>query len=154
VHVSIVRDVQRVGAGELRGTVLLPVRPVELLHPDAGQGALHGRPAGLVRFARNRHRLRKARRVRDVDDDERLQGELIKALPRRSSREWGELTRAASVGAEGRARVMSSRSSDPAEKVWNEMYQVGLWGFGRLSLTSPTAWGGGDSEDGDDAVAQ
>jgi hypothetical protein len=39
-------------------------------------------------------------------------GELIKALPRRSSREWGELTRAASVGAEGRARVMSSRSSD------------------------------------------
>jgi hypothetical protein len=74
VHVSIVRDVQRVGAGELRGTVLLPVRPVELLHPDAGQGALHGRLAGLVRFARNRHRLRKARRVRDVDDDERPAG--------------------------------------------------------------------------------
>jgi hypothetical protein len=109
----------------------------------------------LVRFARNRHRLRKERRVWDVDDDERLQGVLIKALPRRSSREWGELARAASVGAEGRARVMSSRSSDPAEKVWNEMYQVGLWGFGRLSLTSPTAWGGGDSEkDGDDGVAQ
>ncbi|TVU02532.1 hypothetical protein EJB05_51942, partial [Eragrostis curvula] len=99
----------------------------------------------LVRLARTR--LRKPRRVLDVDDDERLQGELIKsaaALPRRS-KEWGELARAAALGADGRARVMSSRS-DPSEKVWMEMYQVGLWGFGRLSFSPPTALGGGDSE--------
>lgn len=104
----------------------------------------------LVRLARNR--LGKARRrVRDVDDseygDERLQRELVKALPRGNGREWGELARAAAVGAEGRARGPSSRaSSDPAEKVWMEMYQVGLWGFGRLSLSPPAARPGGDAE--------
>jgi len=42
VHEADVRDVQRVGGGELRGAVLLPVRRGEL--PDAGahQGALRG----------------------------------------------------------------------------------------------------------------
>ncbi|GJN18274.1 hypothetical protein PR202_gb05417 [Eleusine coracana subsp. coracana] len=105
----------------------------------------------LVRLARKRNRLRKARRVRDVDDEDddadgRLQRELVKALPRRGSREWGELARAA---AEGRARATSARSSDPAEKVWMEMYQVGLWGFGRLSLSPPEGSGGGG-----DAAAQ
>jgi hypothetical protein len=102
----------------------------------------------LVRLARNRHRPRKVRRVRDVDDDERLQGEVIKvaAALQRQSREWGELTCAAAVGAE------DSSMSDPAEKVWMEMYQVGLWGFGRLSLSPPAAGGGGESgKDGDDA---
>jgi hypothetical protein len=72
----------------------------------------------LVRLARNRHQLRKVWHVRDVDDDERLQGELIKvaAVLQWPIREWGELAYAATVSAEG------SSMSDPAEKVWTEMY--------------------------------
>ncbi|XP_062179747.1 uncharacterized protein LOC133884375 [Phragmites australis] len=105
-----------------------------------------------VRLARRR--LRKARRVRDLDDDGRLKGELgafAAVLPQRS-KEWGELPGAAAFVAEGRARAPSSRT-DAAEKVWAEMYQVGLWGFGRLSFSAPAAGGGGDSEkDGDDAA--
>ncbi|KAF7022922.1 hypothetical protein CFC21_035555 [Triticum aestivum] len=42
---AVMRDMRRVGGGQLRGTVLLPVRRGELLHAGARQGALHGGPA-------------------------------------------------------------------------------------------------------------
>ena len=75
--------------------------------------------------------------------------------PRRS-KEWGaELARAAAAGgAEARAKV-SSRM-DASDEVWADMYQVGLWGFGRLSFSAPVvAGGGGDSEtDGGDAAPE
>jgi len=40
--------------------------------------------------------------------------------------------------------------------VWADMYQVGLWGFGRLSFSAPVVAGaGGDSEtDGGDAAPE
>ncbi|KAL6842626.1 hypothetical protein ACP4OV_027470 [Aristida adscensionis] len=173
-----------------------------------------------VRLARSRRRgaLRKARRVRDLDDERRGEpgarsaalprrskewGELAAgsaalprrskewgelpagsaALPRRSkewselaagsaglprrSKEWGELVAGSAalprrskewsepsgVLAEGRARVPSARA-DAAELAWAEMYQVGLWGFGRLSFSASAAAVGGDSgkDDGDDAA--
>ncbi|XP_062206310.1 uncharacterized protein LOC133908342 [Phragmites australis] len=102
----------------------------------------------VVRLARRRQlcALRNARRVRDLD--EKQQDQLGDAAPRRS-KECAELAGAVIVGAEGRAKV-SSRE-DAADKVWVEMYKVGLWGFGRLSFSA--TGGGGDCEkDGDDAA--
>lgn len=42
---AVLRDVRRVGGGELRGAVLLPLRRGELPHAGARQGALRGGPA-------------------------------------------------------------------------------------------------------------
>ncbi|KAL6615656.1 hypothetical protein ACP70R_037926 [Stipagrostis hirtigluma subsp. patula] len=111
----------------------------------------------VVRLARSRRRgaLRKATRVRDLDDVER-QGDLaakVAALPRRS-KEWGELDgTTAAVVAGGRARTLSSRT-DSAEKMWAEIYQVGLWGFGRLSFSAAGVGVSGDSEKGNDDAAE
>jgi len=104
-----------------------------------------------ARLARRRLRKARARRVRDMGDDEQQKQQLG---PRRS-KEWGELARAAAAGgAEARAKV-SSRM-DASDEVWADMYQVGLWGFGRLSFSAPVvAGGGGDSEtDGGDAAPE
>ncbi|KAJ1284475.1 hypothetical protein BS78_03G207300 [Paspalum vaginatum] len=98
----------------------------------------------VARFARRRLRKARARRVRDLDlDDEPPQ------CPRRS-KEWGEqLAVVVGAGAEGRAKV-SSRV-DSFEKVWVDMYQVGLWGFGRLSISAAVGQGGDSEKDGDTA---
>ncbi|CAO2170752.1 unnamed protein product [Urochloa humidicola] len=101
----------------------------------------------VARIARRRlQKARRARRVRDMDeDDEHRQ----KQGPRRSKQDWGELARAAAVGSsEARAKV-SSRM-DASEEVWADMYQVGLWGFGRLSFSAPTAGGGGGDSDSEE----
>lgn len=95
----------------------------------------------VARLVRRRLRKARARRVRDLDDEQQ-------GTPRRS-KEWGELARAAAVGVDARANV-SSRM-DASEKVWADMYQDGLWGFGRLSFSAPVAGVGGDCEDGDTA---
>jgi hypothetical protein len=96
----------------------------------------------VARLARRRPRKGRARRVRDMgeDDDER-QG------PRRS-KECGDLPRAAA--ADERAKV-SSRMDASSEKVWVDMYQVGLWGFGRLSFSAAAGAGSDPDKDGDTA---
>jgi len=114
-----------------------------------------------ARLARRRLRKARARRVRDLGDDEqqkqkqKQQQQQQQQGPRRS-KEWGaELARAAAAGgAEARAKV-SSRM-DASDEVWADMYQVGLWGFGRLSFSAPVVAGaGGDSEtDGGDAAPE
>ncbi|OEL16571.1 hypothetical protein BAE44_0022411 [Dichanthelium oligosanthes] len=103
-----------------------------------------------ARLARRRTLKARARRVRDLDVDDELQRKQVG--PRRS-KEWGEMARAAAVGAaEGREKV-SSRM-DSSEKVWADMYQVGLWGFGRLSFSAPVAAGGGDLQKDGDAASE
>ncbi|CAO2191189.1 unnamed protein product [Urochloa humidicola] len=104
--------------------------------------------AGMAR--RRLRKARRARQVRDMDDEHQQQ----KQGPRRSKQDWAELARAAAVGsAEGRAKV-SSRM-DASEEVWADMYQVGLWGFGRLSFSAPAAGdGGGDSEQDGNAASE
>lgn len=86
--------------------------------------------------------LRKTRRVRDLDDQlyqvEGLGGS--GGAARVSKEDWGELGRAAASGwwentsdvnllGDGRMRVSVT------EKAWMEMYDVGHWGFGRLSFS-------------------
>ena len=102
----------------------------------------------VARIARRRLRKARTRRVRYLDDDdEQGQG------PRRSKERWGDLPRAVvdDGAGDGGSRVKVSSRMDVSEKVWVDMYQVGLWGFGRLSF-SAAGGGGGDSEkDGDTA---
>jgi len=113
-----------------------------------------------ARLARRRLRKARARRVRDLGDDEqqkqkqKQQQQQQQQGPRRS-KEWGaELARAAAAGgAEARAKV-SSRM-DASDEVWADMYQVGLWGFGRLSFSAPVVAGaGGDPETDGDAAPE
>ena len=96
----------------------------------------------VARLARRRLRKGRARRVRDMgeDDDER-QGP-------RCSKESCDLPRAAA--ADERAKV-SSRIDASSEKVWVDMYQVGLWGFGRLSFSAAAGAGSDSDKDGDTA---
>ncbi|CAL4955531.1 unnamed protein product [Urochloa decumbens] len=110
----------------------------------------------VARLARRRLRKARARRrVRDLDDEQHQQQQ--KQCPRRSKQQdWGELARAAAVGGGAEARAKVSSRMDASEEVWADMYQVGLWGFGRLSFSAPAdGGGGGDSEeDGDDAASE
>ena len=111
-----------------------------------------------ARLARRRLRKARARRVRDLGDDEQQkqkQKQQQQQQGPRRSKEWGaELARAAAAGgAEARAKV-SSRM-DASDEVWADMYQVGLWGFGRLSFSAPAVAGaGGDPETDGDAAPE
>ncbi|CAO2204135.1 unnamed protein product [Urochloa humidicola] len=111
-----------------------------------------------ARLARRRLRKARARRVRDMDDGEHHQQQQLKQGPRRSKKQdWGELARAAAVGGAeaSRAKVSSRTDAPEVEEVWADMYEVGLWGFGRLSFSAPAAGGGGggDSEEDGDAAS-
>ncbi|CAD6230505.1 unnamed protein product [Miscanthus lutarioriparius] len=123
----------------------------------------------LRRLRRRRGELRHKKRVRDVD------GPAAKAKCRRSDAAAGghgamealDAADAASKGAwwglevdaRGEAATRAARASNSssasgrldAEKVWMEMYRVGHWGFGRLSIsmTPPPAVRPGRSPDGD-----
>ena len=101
----------------------------------------------LVKTRRLRGALRKTNRVRSLDD----QPDNVEGLGRgqcdgtevssKDKEYWGELGRAAALGwwgstngstlqaGEGRMRVSVT------EKAWIEMYEVGHWGFGRLSFS-------------------
>jgi hypothetical protein len=97
-----------------------------------------------IRVAKTRRR--KTKRVRNLDDqldhEERPGGGQCDGTERASKEYWGELGRAAApvwwgstndasvaVAREGRMRVSVT------EKAWIEMYEVGQWGFGRLSFS-------------------
>ncbi|XP_066314673.1 uncharacterized protein [Miscanthus floridulus] len=123
----------------------------------------------LRRLRRRRGELRHKKRVRDVD------GPAAKAKCRRSDDAAGghgamealDAADAASKGAwwglevdaRGEAATRAARASNSssasgrldAEKVWMEMYRVGHWGFGRLSIsvTPPPVVRPGCSPDGD-----
>jgi hypothetical protein len=77
------------------------------------------------RLRRRRGELRYKKRVRDDDmDTAAWKGEVV----------------GMDAGRESTARRTSSSSSGrlDAEKVWMEMYRLGQWGFGRLSVTVTT----------------
>jgi hypothetical protein len=115
----------------------------------------------LQRLRRRRGEMRHRKRVRDMLDpaasakDRRRRGVLDDADA--SKREVG--MEAAADGGRGSTERRASSSSSgrlDAEKVWMEMYRVGQWGFGRLSVsvTLPVRAGAGHvaaarSPDGD-----
>lgn len=88
----------------------------------------------------SRGALRKTRRVRSLDDQVEGLGGSGGAGRASKEEDWGELGRAAASGwwentndvnllGDGRMRVSVT------EKAWMEMYDVGHWGFGRLSFS-------------------
>uniref|UniRef100_A0ACD5VYN9 Uncharacterized protein n=1 Tax=Avena sativa TaxID=4498 RepID=A0ACD5VYN9_AVESA len=98
----------------------------------------------VAKTRRVRAALRKTNRVRSLDDQldraDGLGGGQCNGTERASKEHWGELglaavpgwwgsTNDASVAGEGRMRVSLT------EKAWMEMYEVGHWGFGRLSFS-------------------
>jgi len=100
----------------------------------------------VARIARRRLRKARTRRVRDLNDEhEQQQG------PWRSKELWGDdLPRAAvDCADDGGSRTKVSSRMDVSEKVWVDMYQVGLWGFGRLSFSAAIGGGGDSEKDGD-----
>uniref|UniRef100_A0A0E0JM09 Uncharacterized protein n=1 Tax=Oryza punctata TaxID=4537 RepID=A0A0E0JM09_ORYPU len=82
------------------------------------------------RLRRRQGRLRQKKRVRDLDAVKNAAGG-----GHREPLPGGAV--AASKGEEGDVVVVAaSPGSDDAEKVWLELYQVGRWGFGRLSVSA------------------
>lgn len=95
----------------------------------------------LAQKRRIRGTLRKTKRVRSLDDQlDNVEG--LDGTERASKEYWtGELgrptasgwwgnTNDVTVSGEGRMRVSVT------EKAWMEMYEVGHWGFGRLSFSA------------------
>uniref|UniRef100_A0A0E0FQJ6 Uncharacterized protein n=1 Tax=Oryza nivara TaxID=4536 RepID=A0A0E0FQJ6_ORYNI len=86
------------------------------------------------RLRRRQGRLRQKKRVRDLDAAKNaVGGGHQEPLPGGAA--------AASKGEDGdvvvvAAAAAASPSSDDAENVWLELYQVGRWGFGRLSVSA------------------
>lgn len=174
----VVRDVRRVGGGELRGAVLLPVRRGGLPHAGPRQGAVRGGPA--VRGQARRRQAAaddQARRRDDAAEDEPRLGPgrrpaagvapagadgAVRAERKQDRREPGRTGGAASAAPPGDASVDaisavgegSGRARprvDAAEKTWVEIYQLGHWGFGRLSFSQPQVIRGDTG--GNDGVA-
>ncbi|CAM0881816.1 unnamed protein product [Alopecurus aequalis] len=98
----------------------------------------------IAKMRRVKGVLRKTNRVRSLDDQldnvEGLSHDQCNGTERASKEYWGELgrdaasgwwgsTNDASLAGEGRMRVSVT------EKAWIEMYEVGHWGFGRLSFS-------------------
>ncbi|KAL6845340.1 hypothetical protein ACP4OV_024835 [Aristida adscensionis] len=89
----------------------------------------------LRRLRRRRGELRHKKRVRDLDGataaKSRARG------PCRGVSQAAAADASPEAGARGEAAARASSSSSgrlDAEKVWMEMYRVGNWGFGRLSI--------------------
>uniref|UniRef100_A0A0E0C5M0 Uncharacterized protein n=1 Tax=Oryza meridionalis TaxID=40149 RepID=A0A0E0C5M0_9ORYZ len=86
------------------------------------------------RLRRRQGRLRQKKRVRDLDAAKNAAGGgHQEPLPGGAA--------AASKGEDGdvvvvAAAATASPGSDDAENVWLELYQVGRWGFGRLSVSA------------------
>ncbi|EES01147.1 uncharacterized protein LOC8058214 [Sorghum bicolor] len=109
----------------------------------------------VARIARRRLRKARTRRVRDVDEDD--EEDKQQQGPRRSKELWGiDLPRAAvDDGADdGSGRAKVSSRMDVSEKVWADMYQVGLWGFGRLSFSAAVGDRGDSEKDGDSTAPE
>jgi hypothetical protein len=115
--------------------------------------ALVKAPLALARrcLRRLRGELRHRKRVRD------MHGPADKAKCRRSSDAGAGATSRGAWALEAAARARASNSSSSgsgrldAEKVWMEMYRVGHWGFGRLSVSvtpPPPVWPGRSPDGG------
>lgn len=98
----------------------------------------------VVRLAKRRQIRgvrRKTKRVRSLVDQQYQEEELAGGAAR-VTKEWDELGRAGSGASGGNANDASLVGEgcrvrvNATEKLWAEMYQVGHWGFGRLSFSA------------------
>ncbi|KAB8082627.1 hypothetical protein EE612_004576 [Oryza sativa] len=79
----------------------------------------------------------------------------VATTPRKTNRVWdlddGQLQEWRPAGADGAGSGRARPRVDAAEKTWVEIYQLGHWGFGRLSFSQPQVIRGDTG--GNDGVA-